>query len=32
MAQVEIILSAAILDGLVTKMADVLRTVFLVIL
>ena len=28
MAQAEIILSAAILDGLVTKIADVLRTVF----
>ena len=28
MAQTEIILSAAILDGLVTKMTDVLRTVF----
>ena len=28
MAQVEIILSAVILDGLVTKVADVLRTVF----
>ena len=28
MAQTEIILSAAILDGLVTEIADVLRTVF----
>ena len=28
MAQAEIILSAAILDGLVTKIADVLGTVF----
>ena len=28
MAQAEIILCAAILDGLVTKIADVLRTVF----
>ena len=28
MAQAEIILTAAILDGLVTKIADVLRTVF----
>ena len=28
MAQAEIILSAAILDGLVTKIVDVLRTVF----
>ena len=28
MALAEIILSAAILDGLVTKIADVLRTVF----
>ena len=28
MAQAEIILSAAILDGSVTKIADVLRTVF----
>ena len=28
MAQAEIILSATILDGLVTKIADVLRTVF----
>ena len=28
MAQAEIILNAAILDGLVTKIADVLRTVF----
>ena len=28
MAQAEIILSAAILDGLVTKIADGLRTVF----
>ena len=28
MAQAEIILSAAILDGLITKISDVLRTVF----